>query len=436
MNLSDSILQRFRQGPAPAAELTRLFGVSQPTVSRALAAEQRAGRVVKLGSTRGARYAMPRQVADTGSAWPVFRVDAAGTLHELGTLHALEPRHYYFETAATCLRDVTDAIPYFLQDQRPAGFLGRAIPASYPELALPQRVIDWTDEHYLAWMTRRGSDCVSDLIVGREAFDRLLRSLKSQRVVSLADRAASYPQLAAQALERGTPGSSAHGEHPKFTVATERGQGPVHVIVKFSPPDDTPAGQRWSDLLVSEHLAHVHLRAHGIAAAKSELLHANGQAFLEVERFDRAGAHGRIGVVSLLAVDSTLFGKLDSWSQAGARLVQQGLLSAADAQRMRLLEAFAMLTANTDRHFGNLALLDRYDGRFTLAPVYDMLPMLFAPQDGQVIERRFNPPDPTAETLALWPQARELARGYWQRLVADERLSPEFRDLCAAATDW
>ncbi len=100
---------------------------------------------------------------------------------------------------------------------------------------------------------------------------------------------------------------------------------------------------------------------------------------------------------------------------------------------MRLLEAFAILTANTDRHFGNRALLDRYDGRFTLAPVYDMLPMLFAPQDGQVIERTFDPPDTTAETLALWPRARELARGYWQRLVADERLSPQFRTLCAGA---
>jgi DNA-binding transcriptional ArsR family regulator len=436
MNLSEAILQRVRQGPAPAVELTQLFGVSQPTVSRVLAAEQRAGRIMKLGSTRGARYAMPRQVADAGSAWPVFRVDAAGTLHDLGTLHSLEPRHYYFETKATPLRKVTDAIPYFMQDQRPAGFLGRATPANCPELALPQRVSDWTDEHYLVWMTRRGSDCLSDLIVGRDAFDRHHRSLTSQRIVTLADRAASYPQLAAQAMERGTPGSSAHGEYPKFTVAVDRADGPVHVIVKFSPPADTAAGQRWSDLLVAEHLAHVHLQANGIAAANSNLLHAAGQAFLEVERFDRVGSNGRIGVVSLLAVDASLFGKLDSWSQASARLVQQGLLSASDAEQVRLLEAFAMLTANTDRHFGNLAMFDRYDGRFTLAPVYDMLPMLFAPQDGQVIKRTFDPPNPTAETLSIWPRARDLARGYWQRVVADERISPQFRALCAAAVDW
>jgi hypothetical protein len=30
--------------------------------------------------------------------------------------------------------------------------------------------------------------------------------------------------------------------------------------------------------------------------------------------------------------------------------------------------------ANTDRHFGNLAFYDRYDGRFALAPVLDTLP--------------------------------------------------------------
>lgn len=39
-----------------------------------------------------------------------------------------------------------------------------------------------------------------------------------------------------------------------------------------------------------------------------------------------------------------------------------------------------MLIANTDRHFGNVTLFDRYEGPFELAPAYDLLPMLFAPQ--------------------------------------------------------
>ncbi len=59
---------------------------------------------------------------------------------------------------------ITDGIPYFLQDQRPGGFLGRAVPLRYPELGLPQRVMDWNNDHYLQYLTRRGTDSVGDLI--------------------------------------------------------------------------------------------------------------------------------------------------------------------------------------------------------------------------------------------------------------------------------
>ena len=68
-------------------------------------------------------------------------------------------------------RGVTDGLPYFLQDQRPAGFLGRGVPQRFPELALPQRVTDWSDDHYLRYLTQRGSDSVSDLVLGDAALD-------------------------------------------------------------------------------------------------------------------------------------------------------------------------------------------------------------------------------------------------------------------------
>jgi len=271
------------------------------------------------------------------------------------------------------------------------------------------------------------------MIIGADAIERYLQSLKSRQVVAAADRATAYPQMARSAMERGQPGSSAHGEHPKFTALIDRGDRSIQVIVKFSPPVDTPAGQRWADLLVAEHIAHVHLNAQGVPAAHSNVLRAGDRMFLEVERFDRVGAEGRVGVVSLLAVDAARFGKLDTWPRSAIRLANHGVLSQPDAQQVRLLEAFAMLTANTDRHFGNLALFDRYDGRYALAPVYDMLPMLFAPQHDHIVERIFEAPDPSAETLAVWSRAVDLAQGYWQRLVSEERLSAPFRDLCASS---
>lgn len=431
---AEEIQTHLRARPASAAELAQTLGSSQPTISRALQLLQRQGRVLKMGTTRAARYGLLRPVGAAGSSWPVFQVDGMGAIRQLGTLHALESHHYYCDVGVAPLRSgISDELPYFLQDQRPAGFLGRAVPTQCPELALPARVIDWTDDHYLTWLTRRGADCVGDLVVGAEAFERHLQALKSRQGIAAADRAAAYPQLAADAMARGQPGSSAHGEHPKFTALIDHLDRRVQVIVKFSPPIDSPVGQRWADLLIAEHLAHVHLDAHGIAAAHSTLLRSGARMFLEVERFDRVGAEGRVGVVSMLAVDTARFGMLDTWSRAAARLAQQGALPSADARQISLIEAFAMLTANTDRHFGNFTLFDRYDGRFRSAPVYDMLPMLFAPQNEQLVERVFEPPDPTAETLQFWPRARALAEGYWQRLIADERVSPEFRAISREA---
>ncbi|MFK5108420.1 transcriptional regulator, partial [Klebsiella pneumoniae] len=91
------------------------------------------------------------------------------------------------------------------------------------------------------------------------------------------------------------------------------------------------------------------------------------------------------------------------------------------------------LTANTDRHFGNITLFDDYTGPFRLAPAYDMLPMLFAPQNDQIVARQFEPPSPRAAWLPVWSRARALAETYWNRLIAEERLSGEFRQLCSSS---
>ena len=57
-NLVPSILQTLRQrgGIATAAELQAALGVSQPTVSRALAPLLQSGQVMKVGAARSQRY--------------------------------------------------------------------------------------------------------------------------------------------------------------------------------------------------------------------------------------------------------------------------------------------------------------------------------------------------------------------------------------------
>jgi hypothetical protein len=422
-----ALTDRLRGGPATGSELCRVLGISQPTLSRAIRPLEAGGQVVRFGSTRGARYGLAREVAALGSQWPLYRIDGAGAPRQLGALFAIAPDHYSVRGGPGRLAPLSDGLPYFLQDARPAGFLGRAIPAAHPDLALPPRVQDWSDDHVLAFLTRRGSDNVGDLILGTEALDRHLSGRHGPPLIDDATRGTLYPRLADEAMGGAPAGSSAQGEHPKFSVHVSGPRGLVPVLVKFSPPRGTAVGDRWADLLVAEAVASEFLEAQGIASARTRILEAGGRMFLESERFDRIGADGRRGVVSLHAVDADLYGQLDRWSAAAARLQRDGLLPAEDAGRLALLEAFAELIGNTDRHFGNVSLFDDQVGAFALAPVYDMLPMLFGPADGQLVERRFTPGGARADTLEAWPRAHALALGYWERLASDERVSAEFR---------
>jgi len=428
--VTENLTAQLAKGPADTLELTRALGLSQPTLSRALSALQRQQRVVRIGTTRGARYGLARAVDAIGSRWPLFRVDESGQLRELGPLHALQRDFFYAGSGPGRIRGVAEGIPYFLQDARPGGFLGRAIPHTFPELALPTRIADWTDDHFLNYLTQRAPDNVGDLILGEGSVDRYMARAHRTVVVKSTERDPQYAALAASAMSGMPAGSSAQGEQPKFLVQVDDDGRRTPVLVKFSPPRRSEAGQRWADLLLTEHLAHELLARNGLPSCRSRWLSFGERAYLEVERFDRVAAEGRRGAVSLYAVDLARYGRLDSWSECARRLESEGLLTAQHAQWIRLLDIFAQLIANTDRHFGNITLLDDYEGPFQLAPVYDMLPMLFAPQHEQLIERPYEPAPPTAASLSVWSRARSLAIDYWTLLAGDTRLSKPFRTLC------
>ncbi|RYY60921.1 MAG: transcriptional regulator, partial [Comamonadaceae bacterium] len=223
-------------------------------------------------------------------------------------------------------------------------------------------------------------------------------------------------------------GSSAGGENPKFcTQVAGR-----HVLVKFSPPGDSPADQRVRDLLVCEHLALRTLAGAGLPAAVTDIFSSGGRVFLESQRFDRT-ARGRIGMVSLMVYDAQYVGEMDNWAATAGRMESRRLLTARDAAHLGLMEAYGLLIANTDRHYGNISLLLE-DDDWTLSPTYDMLPMLYAPVGGEVVPREFTslPLRPTAATLPAWPRATALALAFWDAAADDARLSDGFRRIAAA----
>jgi hypothetical protein len=413
----DQLLNVLRRGCLSGREIQRALGISQPVMSRLV--REAGPRLVRLGRSVATRYALPREVPGPGRYTPVFRIDEQGNVGDHGVLHFLSGGGCWLERSSGDSQEFP-GLPPFVEDMRPQGYIGCAFPAAYPELKLPGRINDWNDDHQLIALTLRGEDCVGNLILGEESLNRFL----ARRMVSRARE--DYPALASGVLA-GQPGSSAGGEHPKFAIAS----GERHLLVKFAGGDGAVA-DRWRDLLVAEHLALEVLRSVGVSIPRSEWFDHEGSRYLELERFDRVGRRGRRGIISLFAVNNHFLGDYpESWSRASQRIVAEPMLRLARTELDSIvwLDTFGDLIGNTDRHFGNLSFFAE-EARMlslTLTPVYDMLPMIFAPAATNLVERRFHPGPPTALNRQVWHEVAALAVEYWARLGAERALSDGFR---------
>ncbi len=424
--LTESVIALLSRGAATRADLQGELHVSQPTLSRAIA--ELGNQIVRIGRGRSTRYGLRRELPLIGSFLPIFRVDREGEARLIGRMHALAREQYWFDAPGTD-HGLFDGLPFFLQDLWPQGFIGRTIPGRFPELGLPERVTDWSDTHVLGYLCRRGEDCIGDFIVGDESLQRYLKqSLAPAAPIGQSARGAQYAQLADAAIAGAPAGSSAGGEHPKFTTLIGQGEEQRNVLVKFSPAGSDPQAQRWRDLLVCEHLAADAMRQAGLPSNTTDLIESGGRMFLEVTRFDRTGARGRVGVLSLAAIADHHLGRRDSWVGAANALRAIDRLSSADHQSIRRLATFGQLIGNTDMHFGNLSFFFSFGARLALAPAYDMLPMLYAPVAGDagLPTRLFEPPLPTADNLDVWRSVAEVAQEFWRLVSEHELVSTEF----------
>jgi hypothetical protein len=417
----DELLSALRERrEARPRELTALLRISQPTLSRLIAAA--GDRICRIGRARATRYALTRSLPDLGTRLRIWEVRETGEVRSYGTLHLLAHGGHWLERVEGP-GELFTGLPPFAWDMSPQGYIGRSFSTLYPELGLPARISDWNDDHRLVALARRGEDCVGNLILGDESFSRYLAS------VPRSVRRDEYPELARRSLT-GQPGSSAGGEQPKFAVLSEG----RHVLVKFAGGEPGPVTQRWKDLLVCERHALEAVRAAGIQAAAADVFDIEGTRFLEVERFDRIGTRGRRGVSSLFVLGGEYLGHMDNWTRAAQDLLGEERISAEDARTIRWLDTFGQLIGNTDRHFGNLSFFTGDGGALQLTPVYDMLPMIFAPQGTNLVERRFEPRPPSADNFDVWSDAARHALAYWDRLAGLSELA-DFRELCARCRD-
>lgn len=419
--LTDLLLQ----GPRPAPELRQHLNVSQATFSRLATAEP---RVIQFGKARATRYVLLRPVRGI-ECFPLWRVDEQGQVKRFAELFPCWPQGSCLVQLASGGPQWFDGLPWFLTDLRPQGFLGRSwgrrIAAS---LGLPEDIRLWQEEDVLYALSAFHGENAGGWLIAEENYQRWITAAVPI-AISRSEKLSRYPELAAEALAGEIVGSSAGGEQPKFTCYAQTASGDAHVLVKFSVASDTPVSQRWADLLVAESLALEILNHGGVVAAQAELLRGDGQVFLESQRFDCVEEAGRRAIVSLEAVQSEFASAPGNWPLVARQLAEQKIIDTSTLQEIENIWAFGRLIGNSDMHAGNLSFfLSAFP--LQLTPVYDMLPMGFAPSTAGYVrealpELRFD----TTVSKEAWQFALPLAQAFWQRVAADERISAGFRTL-------
>lgn len=427
---TDEIPQRLAfalrtRGPLTSRELQVIAGVSQPQISRYL---RRLGSdVLKIGRGKNVQYVHTRIIPQVGYKAPLFNVDPRGKLAEGGVLYSIYPKGFYWLSTEPGRSRIFDDLPFFLNDLRPSGFLGRLIPRTHPEWEFPEDVRFWSAESTMKYLTHFGYDLVGDQIIGEIAARKFIEeSLKEISNSRIANEIEKYEELALQMEAQGVPGSSAGGEHPKFV--TRRPHDGAPVIVKFAAKNINIITQRRVDLLRAEHLAAI-LLSEASRAASTRLIEGDKYIFLEIARFDRVLPFGRKGIISLFSLDAEFVGSGESWGVVAQKLSDQNLLDRETVKEIIFREYFGHFIGNTDMHGGNLSFFFERERITGLTPIYDMLPMKYAPIQERLSSDTISPPAPSPANIAIWERAKKLAIRYWQQVQATPGFASAFIEI-------
>ena len=404
------------RGVASSVQLQAALGKSQPTLSRLLASL--GAELVVVGRGRRTGYALPRPILGAAGRQPLYWVQEDGRIERWGTLSFLGGERTHLE-APGISQMALGSLPWCLAPLRGEGFLGRLLAQRLTAQGLDRDPARWPLEHVL-FAALQSSDAPGAVMLG------------DPRDVPAPN--GSYDELADDVAKTLPAGSSAGGEQAKFL--TRRADGTA-VLVKFTPPRGSPFGERWHDLLHAEALALEVLGEHGVAVAQARVVESARRSYLESTRFDRVGASGRRHAVPLWAAhEAFVAGPKMSWPATGEALAAQRRLPPEAVARVTALRHFGRLIGNSDMHFGNLSLFvalgDVAQGRFTLAPVYDMLPMRWRPDasTGALDLLPFTP-----ESIDLQSPARAVAAVFWGRAADHAALSQGFRTLARTMLD-
>lgn len=379
------------------------------------------------------------------SSVPITQVRSDGQLRPLGTWNeaeaVLELVAPGFPLLGSGRHMIEGDLPWVFWDMCPSGFLGRRFARLEQHLSLNADPRTWTAAQALRALTQAGEDLSGNLLVGDESLKRwrLLKEREEAYLVQAkafsrgeTDQAPGLQRLAnGQVISGARPWDPPleidawlGGERPKLMRRNPNGTGSIQ---KFSPPLSTELGRRWADLLRMEAHCAETLRLFGESAVESAALTSmlGPRVVLEVIRFDRCRDWGRRGATTLYWYAMAEHGDVRLSAPEVIRgLVNAQHLAPAAAESVERVHAFSAALGNNDAHLANYGLLFDDEGRASVAPFFDILPMALAPLHDELPDARLRTmTPPTDEPVASWLHA--LVR----RAEADPEISRPFLDL-------
>jgi HipA-like C-terminal domain len=424
-----------RDGEQTAVDAAMRLRVTGSTITRAVKAL--GAEVITLGRGQHTRYARPLYAYSDRAQWPLFWVSATGELSEFAVASQVQPGAIHVYGSGLNVRSGVD-LSWALTPLNLRGFLGRAQRQQLGAVATnwDAKTEQWSVAQRVFSAQSATLDHAGAIIFGEDAL-RMWQQASSASAVpdDIATLAAHYDSLADGANEGRVAGSSADGEQPKFsTRVTDANDNIRHVLVKFSPPRGTPFGERWNDLLRAEAHAATTLANAGFDVPHTRIVSSKKRMYLESARIDRTGARGRRHLLPLLSVHGAFIaGAQQHWPDTVRRLIAQKRLPISALETTQTLFAFGQLIGNTDMHFGNLGVIAKTPqqlarGQFDLAPVYDMLPMRFAPNAHDDFGYTdFTPTLSAALSEIALSNAKALASTFWDRCAQDRDVSEGWR---------
>lgn len=179
-------------------------------------------------------------------------------------------------------------------------------------------------------------------------------------------------------------GTSAGGARPKAVIAfnektkevrsgqTKAPKGFSHWLLKLDGVSDAQFGEShgWGRV---EYAYYLMAKECGIEMMESDLLEENGRAHFMTKRFDREGNQTKHHVQTLCGINHFDYNNVFAYSYEQVFQTMRMLkLTYPEAEQMFRRIVFNVLATNCDDHTKNFAFRLKKDGKWELAPAYDV----------------------------------------------------------------